>query len=625
MNRIFVSTASALALMAGAAQAQDAGTAETGVTTLEAISVTANRTPTEKGKVGSKVDEVTKDEIEERSFLSLTDYLTRLPGVSISSNGGIGNTKRIFIRGAPGKYVKTLYNGIDISDPANTQVQTHFEHLLTGGIAGIEVLKGSQSTLYGSNAIAGLVDVTTLGEVGDGIGHTVELEGGSFGTVRGRYGLAGAGGGSRIAANASGFRTDGISSADGFPERDGYDNLTLDLAAEHRINEAFSVFGSLLYVDARAAYDDDGADNLVNQGVSEMMAGRVGFNLDLMDGRLKNTVSVQGFQMDRQDTTEFFGAISTARYVGKRQKFDWQGSFEVNDAVLLQYGADHERQQADVVAWSSVDGKYDLSGVWGQAVISPVENVVVTAGLRHDEHSGFGGHTTWRGTASYLLDGLGTRLHASAGTGFRAPSLAELYETPSGNPGLRPETSTSFDFGVEQSFAGGRFTADVTYFQLDVNDQIVSRWPAPYEQVPGTTRSRGVEASFAWAATGWLDLAGSYTYTDSRMENGERNLYVPRHALVLSASARPAEKWTVSADLKYVSGTVGAVFPPPTFAQTRVAMDDYVLLNARVAYQVTDSTQIYVRGENLLDQDYQVIPGYGTPGIAAYAGFKAKF
>lgn len=285
MNRILISTASALALMAGTAGAQSFSDQAGGATVLDTISVTANRTPTEKNKTGSKVEQVTKEEIEEKSLVSVRDYLIRLPGISLTANGGLGATSNLYVRGLPGGYVKTLYNGIDVSDTTGIQVQAAYEYLLTGGVTGIEVLKGSQSTLYGSNAIAGVVDITTLGAVEEGVRHTVHVEGGSFGTVRGRYGFAGANDGSRITANVTGFRTDGISAWDGGSERDGYDNVTLDLTAEHRINEAFSVFGSLLYVDAKADFDDFGADNPTNRTETEIMAGRVGFNLDLMDGR----------------------------------------------------------------------------------------------------------------------------------------------------------------------------------------------------------------------------------------------------------------------------------------------------------------------------------------------------
>lgn len=628
MNRVLISTAGALALMAAAAQAQDAAqiaTDERGVTTLEAITVTANRTPTGKSKTGSKVEQVTQEEIEEKALASVRDHLIRLPGISLTSNGGPGTVSNLYIRGLPGGYVKTLYNGIDVSDTTGINVQAAYEYLLTGGVAGIEVLKGSQGTLYGSSAIAGVVDITTLGEVEAGVSHTVEVEAGSFGTVRGRYGFAGARDGSKVTANVTGFRTDGISAADGFPERDGYDNVTLDLAAEHRINEAFSLFGSLLHVDATGDFDDFDSkppylpvDSLLNRADTAIMAGRAGFNLDLMDGRWKHTFSAQAFRMDRDSTD----AVMTSTFIGTRQKFDYQSSFEVAERLLLQYGADHERQKADTTTpdwnfWPPVpargESSTDLTGVWAQAVAEPVDDLVLTAGLRRDEHSDFGGHTTWRGTASYLVDATGTRLHSSLGTGFRAPSLYQLYDPNYGNAGLKPETSLSFDIGVEQSFLDGRLTADLTYFRTEIEDLI--GFTTAYVQVPGATRAQGVEASFAYAATSWLELGGAYTYTASRAASGARTSNLPRHVAVLSASARPAEKWTLSGDVRFVADTVDGIGE----------LKDYVLLDARLAYQVTEATEVYLRGENLLDQDYQIVRGYGTPGIAAYAGFRTKF
>lgn len=614
--------------MTGAAQAQDTTqTEENGVTTLEAINVTANRTPTEKSKTGSKVEQVTQEEIEEKSLASVTDYLTRLPGMSFSSYGGLGTLSNLSIRGMPGQYIKTLYNGIDMSDTAAPQIQADYGHLMIGGVAGIEVLKGSQGTLYGSSAVAGVVDITTLGQVGDGISHMVHFEGGSFGTVRGRYGFTGAKDGSKIAANVSGFRTDGISTLAGGSERDGYENVTLDLAAEHRINDAFSVFGSLLYVDSKFEYDNMDPNDSTTDGIAEIMSGRFGFNLDLLDGRWKHTLSAQAFRMHRE-TTDFAPLLSI--YTGTRQKLDYQSSFEVTDRILLQYGVDHERQSADTVTvdWMTM-GQFDLNksvnltGVWTQANFEPIDNLVLTAGLRHDEHSIFGGNTTWRGTASYLFDQTRTRLHSSYGTGFRAPSLFELYDPGSGNPALKPEMSRSFDIGIEQGLLDGRLTAGITYFWLEVNDLIdwTANDPAApwlggtYQQIDGLTRSQGIEASFSYTATDWLDIGGSYTYTDSKRETGARRGNLPRHMAVLSASARPAEKWTVSGDVKFVADTVDGTGD----------LKDYVLLNAKVAYQVNENTEIYLRGENLLNQNYQVIRDYGTPGIAAYAGFKAKF
>lgn len=626
MNRFLISSASLLALMtaatlSGAALAQDdLVVQEDGVTTLEAITVTANRTETALSRTGSTVEQVTQAEIEEKSLPIVRDYLNLLPGVSFTANGGLGTSSNLYIRGLPGGYIKTLYNGIDISDTTGIQVETHYQRLLAGGVAGIEVLKGSQSTLYGSNAIAGVVDIATLGQIEDGINHTVHVEGGSFGTARGHYGFAGAKDGSKIAANIAGFRTDGISAKADGSEKDGYRNVTLDLAAEHRINEAFSVFGSLLYIDAKAEFDGSGPDDATSYELATMQGGRFGFNLDLMDGRLKNTFSIQAFRSDRESVS----GGSSSFFIGTRQKFDYQGSFEASDRVLLQYGADHERQKGDVD--NRPLGKIDLTGVWGQAVVEPLDNLVLTAGFRHDEHSMFGGHTTYRGTGSYLFDQTATRLHSSFGTGFRAPSLHELY-SGMGASTLQPETSRSFDIGVEQRFLEGRLLIDITYFNMKINNRIiwVDAFPVEpwgfYSQLHGGTSSNGVETSLYYAATNWLDLNASYTYTNSRNPDGEQNWRIPRHKITLSGIARPAENWTISADLTYAANVID--FDWDLYAD--VALDDYVLLNAKVAYQVNEATEIYLRGENLFNQKYQVVRGYNTPGIAAYAGLKAKF
>jgi vitamin B12 transporter len=619
---IFRAGFSAFAAIGGAVLAfQGAACAQDGdeVIELKTISVSANRTPTEKDKVGSKVEQVTEAEIEAKSRPVISDYLNLLPGVSIANNGGLGTQSGLYIRGLGSKYVKTLYNGIDISDPANTQVRTHYEYLLTGGISNIEVLKGSQSTLYGSSAITGLIDISTLGDVENGIHHTVEAEGGSFGIARGRYGFSAANDGSRFTANVSGLHSDGISAADGFPEKDGYDNVTLDFAAEHRISEAFSVFGSALHIDAKSDFDGSDSnppynpvDDLENKNYFKTSAGRFGVNLDLMDGRLQNTLSVQGFKMDR----DVLASYGNSEFVAKRGKFDYQGSFEATDRIVLQYGLDYERQRAEIDEGVSFTKSSDLTGIWAQGIVEPMDDLTLTAGLRHDEHSEFGGHTTYRGTASYLFSNTGTRLHSSFGTGFRAPSLYELYAPFYGNSALEPETSVSFDVGLEQSFLAAQLTADLTYFRLEVDDLIDYDFvTSTYNQVPGITRSQGVEASFLYAATDWLDLGGSYTYTDSRKEDRTRNVRVPRHAVVLSAEARPAENWAVGADLKIVADTM----------DVGEKLDNYVLLNAKVAYQLTDSTQVYLRGENLLNENYQTVKGYGTPGISAFAGIKAEF
>jgi vitamin B12 transporter len=587
-------------------------------TELPQIVVTPNRAPTAAERSGSRVETVTRMEMEEQDLPLALDYLERLPGISVTSPGGPGAEGSLSVRGAPRRYVKTLYNGIDIGDPTNTQVQTSYQYLLSGGLDSIEVLKGSQSTLYGSDAIAGVISFSTLGDIEPGVSHILHGEAGSRGTARGGYGLRAANDVGRAAVNITGFRTDGISAAAAGTERDGYENVTFDAAGDYRINDVVSVFGSLLYIDAEADYDDSSpvADNPFNVNHSRQVAGRAGVNFDLMDGRAKNTISFQAFDIDRGiRSVSAFGPFD-ADYAGERQKVDYQGSFDVNDWLLMQYGADHERQTSRVTDnyGSDTDDSFSLTGVWTQAVLEPTEFLTLTGGLRYDDHSEFGDHLTYRATGSYLFGDSGFRLHSSVGTGFRAPSLYELYGPWVGNTDLQPEESFSFDIGLEHRFSD-HLVADVTYFMLDI-DNLIGFSGGVYDQVAGTSRQRGIEASLLYDLNEWFSLGAAYTYTHTRDPEGNRNIRVPRHEAALTAAYKPAEKWTITGSAKFVADTVDT---------GDFKLDDYVLLNAKVSYQATDTTELYVRGENLLDQDYQTVRGYNTPGIGVFAGFRSTF
>ena len=649
--KIYRKTAFVLAAQSALAAVLLAGIEQAGAQEIDIgeIVVTPNRAPGDKAKTGSKVEKVTKEDIEKQKKPTVLDYLTLVPGVHVASPGGAGQEASVSVRGADKKYVKTLFNGIDISDPTSTQVQTSYQHLLSGGVTAIEVLKGSQSTLYGSDAVAGVIGISTLGDIEPGVHHDLMVEGGSFGTVRGGYTLSGADDTGKAALGVYGLSTDGISSAlvNGNPlvdsnpnalERDAYRNVTATFAGEQKLSEQFSVFGSALFINSSADYDDSGnppTDNEVNITRSTQKAGRLGFNLDLLDGRFRNTVSAQIFDIDRDISSaavfDFGGGPIRSDFVGnwkgRRHKFDYQGAFDATDWATVQFGADYEQQFADATDNFGTNTSDDMSiaGAWGQLVVEPIDNLTLTAAYRHDEHNEFGGYGTYRLSGAYLLPGSGTKFHASVGTGFRAPSLYELYAPfGTGNPDLQPEESLGFDIGVEQRFLDGRLVADLTYFQLDTENLIDYSYSTfSYVQVPGVTHRNGVEASLTWAATSWLDLGGAYTYTRTRQPDGQPRPRIPEHDIALTATVRPAEKWSVTATAHGVVnvtdrvGSGGSAFD--------VKLKDYLLIDARIAYKPTEATEVYLRGENLLNQNYQLVRGFGTPGASVYAGFKATF
>jgi len=624
-------------LLAGSAGAQDIDLGE--------IVVTPNRAPTALSGAGSTVEVIDEDSIEAQSRPLLTDYLNELPGLYVATQGGVGKETSLSIRGADKKYIKTLFNGIDISDPSATQVQPSFEHLLIGGVSHIEVLKGSQSTLYGADAVAGVIDISTLRNDPVGTTHRVLVEGGSNETGRASYGLSNVTETGRMSLDIAGLYTGGISAAlvNGNPlidpgqsrlEDDFYQNVTASFAGEQQMGDNVTIFGSGLLINSKGAFDDSGlppTDNEMNEGHSRQMAGRAGISFDLMEGRFRNTVSGQLSEIDRDiSSVSIFGPFE-GEFNGRRGKLDYQGAFDVNDRLTLQFGADYERRQAHITNNYGTDTRDAdwIAGIWGQVIAEPIENLTVTAGLRHDDHSRFGGYTTYRGAVAYLFPSTGTKLRSSIGTGFRAPSLYEnnyvSYDPTVPLPDLEPEESFSWDVGVDQSFMGGRGTASLTYFQLDTDNLIDYDFIRDtYIQFEGTTRRRGVEMGLAYEVNDWLSLGGNYTYTTAVEADDERRPRIPRHMIGLLAEARPAEKWTVSASAKIALDTVD--FISPSFGTyERVELDDYVLLNAKVAYKPTEDTELYLRVENLLDQDYQTVYGYGSPGISAFAGFKAKF
>jgi vitamin B12 transporter len=594
------------------------------------IVVTPNRTKSDKAKVGSVVDTVSKKDIAAQHLPTVQEFLAQEPGVNVASQGGDGQETTLVVRGADKKYVKTLWNGIDISDTAATQVQVSPEHLLTNGVQSIEVLKGSQSTLYGADAVAGVIGISTLGDFDEGIRYIVSGEAGSFGTFRGSAGVqAGSADGSRFAANVTGLTTDGISAADrrnGNTERDGYDNVTISLAGEKVLDQYLTAFGSLLYVDNRTEYDDSVAgvvfDNAYNHAERRQLAGRAGLTATSLDGRLRNTVSIQINDVDRHLSSTTFGPVPfDIDFASLRQKGDWLMEYELNDQITLQAGADYERQSFSN-GFSS--NEVWIAGGWGQIIYTPVENLTLTGAVRHDEHDEFGGFTTWRTTAAYLFADTGTKVRGSAGTGFRSPSPFELgyvsFVSGTNNPNLKPEESFSWDAGVDQPLFDGALTASVTYFELDTKNLIDYDFAGDaYVQIPGTTRRNGVEAQLKYAVADWVDVAAAYTFTRAHDTSGARRPRVPKHDVVLGLFTRPAENWNTSTTVRIVHDTVDTV------SGTLVPLDDYVLVNAKVGYSPMEGMELYVRGENLLDEKYQVVKGYGTKGASVYGGFEYQF
>ncbi|MBB5223908.1 vitamin B12 transporter [Amaricoccus macauensis] len=603
-----------------AAAAQDVAPAED-VTILPEVIVSANRTPTAAASTGSSVSVITGQDIINDGRPFVLSILATQPGVSVSQAGPAGTNSGFAIRGASQQYVRVAVDGIEISDPTSTQVQASLSGLLLDGVGRIEVLKGSQSALYGGQAVAGVIDISSPRATEDGLQSTYVLEGGTYGTARAAYALTGQNDRGDFSLTAAHLQTDGFSAAeraDGNTEADGYDGNRLSATGTFRATDNLSLFGSAF--TQHESGDFDGFDPITYQLVDRdntydttTWGARAGF--DLTTGALASRVAVSWFDIDRDTDEEDIGH---SNFSGDRVKVEYLGGYTVSDALLLQFGADWTRETARTTSpYGATAGDADVAGVFGQAIWQPVEALTLTAALRNDDHSEFGSYPTGRLSAAWeaLPD---TTVRASVGTGFRAPSLYELFSPTYGNRDLDPEKSVSADLGVEQGFAEGRGLVSATLFLLDIDDLI--DFTTRFEQVPGTARSRGVELAGSYDLTDSVSLVGNYTYTHSRTATGSRRLRVPLHDVNVGVEATPVSRLTTGVEVQYVAG-----LPDEPFANSSAWRSDYTLVNARVAYALTDAAEVYVRAENLFDEQYQTVEGYSTAGSAVYFGVRGTF
>jgi vitamin B12 transporter len=268
------------------------------------------------------------------------------------------------------------------------------------------------------------------------------------------------------------------------------------------------------------------------------------------------------------------------------------------------------------------------TGIAAEYSVDLPSATTVAAAVRHDWNTGFEDALTWRGTLSQRLP-MAARLHASVGTGITNPTFIEQFGffpgSFIGNPGLMPERSLGWDVGIEQAFLGGRLTTDVTYFASNFEDKIVLvGFPTTPINVPGISPRRGVEVTARFIPVDWLTLVATYTYTDARLADGTREIRRPRHAASASATALFASgRGRATLNVIY-NGAMTDTWFNFLLGNPTVTLAAYTVVGAIVSYDVTPSTTVFVRAENIFDQDYENIFSYRAPGFAAYAGLKVK-
>ena len=598
------------------------------------IVVTPNRAPVPLSKVASSVTVIDRQDIERQNKATVTELLRQVPGVTIANNGAPGQTSTVFMRGTNSNHVLVMIDGMVVNDPSQPGNAFDFANISMNNIERVEVLRGPQSTLYGSQAIGGVINIITRQGVGKPRSNAY-AEYGSYNTYRTGAGSNGEIGNTSYSFGVSQFHTSGISSLDsrlGGQERDASDIYNLSLNVASKLSDIFTAKTNLRYNRTNSEFDTPGsfvrpADDPDPINDSRQFNGRIAGELTLLDGKWTQELGVSALDLNRSQITEYYDAsfntyFGRQNYQGTRQTIDWVHRLRPWDNHLITLGTEawQEDFKTDMLAKVNVGNK----AVFADHQFNITDNAFMNYGLRLDDHQAFGRQFTWKVAPGYLIKETSTRLKATYGTGFKAPSLSQLYDPSSGNALLNPERSKGWDAGFEQNLWGDKVTFGATYFRNDI-DQLISFASAPpYRALNlGKARTEGVESTFAYRPNIDWTLSGSYVYTLSQDRAASQELLRrPKHQANLVATYNYSEQLDVGANARYSSNRRDIDINSP---YGRLDVKSFTTLDLYGNYRINPNLTAYGRLENLLDKDYEEVYGYGMLGRTAYAGIKAQF
>lgn len=640
MKSVLLSTTALLCGLSTAAVAQTASPAA--VASVSELVVTATRSPQAADKVGQSISVVTEKDIKAAQTTDVSTLLATTPGVSFSRNGGIGGSTALRIRGAETDQTVVIIDGVKLNDPSSTGGGFNFSNLLAGDIARIEILRGAQSTLWGSQAIGGVVNIVTT-QAETPFEGQASAEAGSMGTSYFRAGVGGKTERLTWRLAASRYETDGVSSYRLGKEKDGYENTGVSGRALFSVTDALSFDARGVYSKGRNNFDGFQTDSR-DVGETEEFVGYFGVNLDLFDGALKNRLAYGYTRTNRQNTNPDQAVTNiTFDARGENKRWEYQGVWAINEAWTATFGGEKEDSTMRSVSPSAFNpkppvtrGKAGIDGIYAQIQGEVVPGLTLTAGLRRDSHDTFGDKTLGQLAAAWSLNEGNTVLRASFGQGFKAPNLYQLY-SEYGNKALAPEEADAWDLGVEQRLMD-RFTLRATWFQRETTNQIdyvscsstvdpmcvvngAMRWG--YYANTARTKAKGVELEGS-ADLGPLEVAANYTWTDAENDvagSVNRGKALPRRP-EHQANIKATYTWTNGATFGGAIRYVGKSFDNATNTYT---LQPYTLLDLRASYPVNETFELYGRVENAFDDDYETTRNYGSPGRGLYAGVRAKF
>ncbi len=652
-----------IAVLAYPASAQEVAMADQPELETPDVVVSATKTPTPAKQVTSAVEVITGEEMQQRKVKTVAEALRWAQGLSVNQSGGPGTAVDVRIRGGTPEQTLVLIDGAIVNSA--TIGNYDFANLTSDNIERIEILRGSQSMLWGSDAIGGVINITTKrGRDKPNISAFTEY--GSFNTIRGGASLSGKKGPIDFSGSITRWDTAGFSAINyrrGATERDGYHNwqgsvrLGADLPKEGRLEFSFRWLSGIVNFDGFAVnpvtFASDPADVFgagskdkqyvfagnYTQPVTDWWSQRL-----TLSRATENLVSDGGtFERDLvTGVTEPVQFPYRSLIETTSNRIEWQHNVQVGKPLLLTAGYQFREQIGNntdlLTQTATLSNKILRSHAgFGEAQLNLWDRVFGTAGIRYDDYNVFGSATTYRVTGGYLVKETGTKLRGSYATGFRAPTINQLFFPGFGNPNLQPEKSQSLDAAIEQTLPNDRGSISVGYFWtryrnliLSVFDPTVCTAPNSFgfcAQNAGLARAQGIEVSTKvklfrdgpWMKS--LDLQIHYTYAATRdLSNGPdtRLPKWPLHQVTTIISYQPIEGLLANLEGRYFGQRFNNV-------GNEGSIPSFLVWNLSASYDVTKRVQAYVRFDNMFNEKYEEVLFFGTPIRSIFGGVRINY
>ena len=596
-------------------------------TTLDTLRISAaGLTPFEEQEIGRSYTVIDGDKIQLSGTPYVADILRQVPGFAVSRTGSPGGLTQVRIRGAEGNHTLVLIDGVPVGDTSNGEFD--FGRLQVANVERIEILRGPQSAFWGSNASGGVVNIVTKSADEPGLHGSLAGELGTDGTKMTSGSLAY----NQDNFNASGSltlrHTDGFNNAFVGDELDGASHIDANARFAAQVTPHLTLDGTIRYAKLDAETDGQSwpagvvLDTLDRTKVDELF-GALGLGWTSEDEIWFQNARVSAGSVDlRYVSSGPDYATSGDRYKASYQvgrHFATPGFLDSSHTVTLGYDLVHETFQQ---LGSPDIQKRTSNALIGEYRGTYLDQLYLTAALRHEFNDRFADHTTYSISGAWQIPDTGTRLHASVGTGSTNPTFFELFGFGPGfvpNPNLQPETGFGWDVGVEQSVLDGLVILDATYFN-QTRENLIASAGGSVVNIPGISTRQGVELSAKVNFFNGFTAGVTYTYLDALKADGTREIRRPQHSGAINLAYKLEEiPLTLHADVVLTGESLDS------YGGTTHALPAYALVNAGLNYQLSDQVEVYGRVHNLFDTKYQEVYGYNTQGRTFYAGARAKF